>query len=210
MSLLREANSAATPRPSGRGGGPRTALLLIDVINPMSFDGGDKLFASALPAARSIAGLKDALRRQGVPAIYVNDNFGCWDLGFRELVALHLRTANRGQPIIELLAPQSGDHFILKPKHSAFYGTSLELLLQHLEVRRLILTGFAADICVWFSANDAHMRDYELVVPSDCVAAERPADAAYALEHMRRIMNADTRPAEALSCTPAIRAGGRL
>jgi nicotinamidase-related amidase len=209
MSLLREIKPAAAP-PSGRGGGPRTALLLIDVINPMTFDGGEQLFASALPAARNIATLKDALRRQGVPAIYVNDNFDCWDLGFRELVALHLRTANRGQPIIELLAPQPGDHFVLKPKHSAFYGTSLELLLQHLRVRRLILTGFAADICVWFSANDAHMRGYEVVVPRDCVAAERPADASHALEQMQRIMGADTRTAAELCGTPATHAGGRL
>lgn len=206
MSLLREVKSSG----ASRAGAARTALLLIDVINPMSFDGGEELYANALPAARQIATLKDALRRQGVPAIYVNDNFGCWDLGFRELVALHLRTANRGQPIIELLAPQSGDHFVLKPKHSAFYGTSLELLLHHLGARRLVFTGFAADICVWFSANDAHMRDYEVVVPEDCVASERASDAAFALAQMRRIMRADTRPAADLCRTPVARAGGQL
>ncbi|MDX2166627.1 MAG: isochorismatase family cysteine hydrolase [Deltaproteobacteria bacterium] len=195
MSLLREsAPPPVAPRPGGRGGGARSALLLIDVINPMQFDGGERLFAAALPAARNIAALKDALRRRALPTIYVNDNFGCWDLGFRELVALHLRTANRGQPIIELLAPQPGDHFILKPKHSGFYGTSLELLLQHLRVRRLLLAGFATNICVWFTANDAHMRGYELHVPADCVAAETPADTAYPLEQMRRVMGADTRP----------------
>ena len=174
------------------------ALLLIDVINPLDFAGGAQLYANALPAARRIAALKGMLRRDGVPAVYVNDNFGCWDLGFRELVALHLRTANRGQPIIELLAPQPGDHFVLKPKHSGFYGTSLELLLTHLGARRLILTGFAANICVWLTANDAHMRGYRLIVPADCIAAEAADDTAYVLRQMQRVMDADTRPSTEL------------
>jgi nicotinamidase-related amidase len=199
MSAWPEVVPAAGPRERAQiRGWAGAALLLIDVINPLDFVGGDQLYASALPAARRIAALKGMLRREGVPAVYVNDNFGCWDLGFRELVALHLRSANRGQPIIELLAPQAGDHFVLKPKHSGFYGTSLELLLTHLGARRLILTGFAANICVWFTANDAHMRGYRLMVPADCIAAEAADDTAYVLRQMQRVMDADTRPSTEL------------
>ncbi len=187
--------------PSGDPPSSKAALLLIDVINPLEFDGGDALFAQAIPAARRLALLKSELADQGVPVIYVNDNFGYWDLGFRELVALFERTANRGQPIIRLLPPAPGDFFILKPKHSGFYGTSLELLLDNLGARTLILTGFAANICVFFTANDAHMRGYRLIVPADCVASEQASDTTYVLDQMQRVMRADTRPADS-SCSP--------
>jgi len=170
--------------------GSDRALLLIDVINPLAFEGGELLFRHALPAAKRIATLKAQLRSAGVPAIYVNDNFGSWDLGFREMVAYYQRFSSRGHSIIKLLAPDPGDHFVLKPKHSGFYGTTLDLLLRHLGVRELILTGFAADICVLFTANDAHMRDYRLVVPADCVASEDPEDAAHALRQMERVLQA--------------------
>lgn len=172
-----------------------TALLLIDVINPLDFPGGAQLLAQALPAARRIAALKAALRRRGVPAIYVNDNFACWALGFRELVARLRRRRCRGRPLIERLAPRADDLFVLKPMHSGFHGTSLEPLLRHLRARRLILTGFAADICVWLTANDAHMRGYRVVVPADCVAAEVAGDASHALAQMQRVLGADVRPA---------------
>src|SRR5436305_9486166 len=60
------------------------ALLLIDVINDLEFDGGEKLLAPALAAARRIAALSARARRAGVPVIYANDNFGRWRSDFRE------------------------------------------------------------------------------------------------------------------------------
>ena len=187
---------------NARGGD--AALLLIDVINPLEFDGGDELLRFALPAAGALTAFKAYAREQGIPAIYVNDNFGCWDLGLRELAERELHTASRGRPIIELLAPAPGDHLVLKPKHSGFYGTSLSLLLEHLGTQRLILTGFAANICVWVTAIDAHMRGYELLVPGDCVASETERDTAYALEQLHRVVGADTRPWAELRRTGAI------
>jgi nicotinamidase-related amidase len=180
------------------------ALLLIDVINPLEFDGGEELLRFALPAAGALAAFKAHAREHGIPAIYVNDNFGCWDLGLRELVDRELHAASRGRPIIELLAPEPGDHLVLKPKHSGFYGTSLALLLEHLGAQRLILTGFAANICVWVTAIDAHMRGYDVLVPSDCVASETERDTAYALEQLQRVVGADTRPWAELRRTGAI------
>jgi nicotinamidase-related amidase len=187
-----------------RGGD--AVLLLIDVINPLEFDGGDALLRFALPAAATLATFKAYARERGIPAIYVNDNFGCWDLGLRELADRELQVASRGRPIIELLAPEPGDHLVLKPKHSGFYGTSLALLLEHLGAQRLILTGFAANICVWVTAIDAHMRGYDLLVPGDCVASETKRDTAYALEQLRRVVGADTRPWAELRRTGAIAA----
>jgi nicotinamidase-related amidase len=100
----------------------------------------------------------------------------------------------RGEEVARLLEPEEDDYFVLKPKHSGFYSTTLDTLLRYLGARVLIITGIATDICVLFTANDAYMRDFKLVVPSDCVAAEEPEESAHALEQMRRVLKADTRP----------------
>ena len=169
-----------------------TALLLIDVINDCEFDGGEDLLASARATLDPIAALTARCREAGVPVVYVNDNFGAWDQTFDELVERCCTTEVRGRELAEALRPEPGDHFILKPKHSAFYLTSLDALLQSLGVRRLILCGYAGDICVLFTANDAHMREYELVVPRDCIASEREDANECALEMMQRTLGAET------------------
>ena len=169
------------------------ALLLIDVINDMEFDGGAALLKHALPAARRIAALKRKARSQGIPVIYVNDNFGRWRSDFRHLVSHCLGDGARGEPVVRLLQPDEEDYFVLKPKHSGFFSTSLHILLEHLQAETLILTGFAANICVLYTANDAFMLDYKLVVPRDCVAAESVESRSYALEQMKRYLRADIR-----------------
>lgn len=172
-----------------------TVHLLIDMVNPFDFEGAKELFPHALEAARHIAAFKRRLRDAGVPTVYVNDNFDHWELGFRELVELY-RTRPPSAALLEHIAPVAGDHFILKPKHSAFYATSLEVLLARWKTRRLILTGIAGNICVMFTAHDAHMREFELIVPADCVASEREADNAAALDQMHRYMHTDIRPSD--------------
>jgi nicotinamidase-related amidase len=175
-----------------------TVLLLVDVINDFDFPEGPQLLRHALPAARRLAALKRRLRRRGIPAIYVNDNFGRWQSDFRAQVARCLRADAGGAAIARLLQPAEDDYFVLKPKHSGFYSTSLAVLLTYLGARRLIITGFAADICVLFTANDAYLRDYEVVVPADCTAAETPAARRYALRQMARFLRADVRASVSL------------
>ena len=99
----------------------------------------------------------------------------------------------RGKPIAELLEPEDEDYFVLKPKHSGFHSTTLEVLLAHLGASTLILTGIAGNFCVLFTAHDAYMRDFKLVVPRDCLASEAEADNRHALEHMANACKADTR-----------------
>src|SRR5436189_5936213 len=108
------------------------ALLLIDVINDFEFAGAEILFPPALPAAKQIATLKQMCRQAGVPAIYVNDNFGKWRSDFRTLISHCIEDDTRGRPIVELLKPDPEDYFVLKPKQSGFYSTTLEVLLKHL------------------------------------------------------------------------------
>lgn len=176
------------------------ALLLIDVINPMDFEGAADLLPPAISAARQIARLKRRAHAAAVPVVYVNDNFDCWHLGFRELVEKFRRARVPGAPIIELLAPDpKRDYYVLKPSHSGFFRTGLEVLLERLESRTLILTGFAGDICVLFTANDAYMRGFGVTAPADCVASERDEDNAHALRQMARLLKADIVTSNALN-----------
>lgn len=168
----------------------KTALLLIDVINDMDFPEGSNLLEHAIPAAHQIARLKKRLSAKKIPVIYVNDNFGHWQCDFNEQIQRCISPLSPGREVAECLIPTPQDYFVLKPKHSGFYSTSLEVLLAHLNVRHLILTGFAADICVLYTANDAYMRDYTLTIPSDCVASETETKRKRALEHMRNLLKA--------------------
>jgi len=170
------------------------ALIIIDVINDLEFEGGDALLPHALPMAHRIADLKQRLKRAGVPAIYVNDNFGKWQSNFNNIVRHCLDENVRGKPIVELLEPADDDYFVLKPKHSGFFSTTLDLLLRYLGVHTLILVGLQGNNCVLFTANDAYMRDFKIFVPSDCLASEKPEDNEYALQQMQQVLKADIRP----------------
>jgi nicotinamidase-related amidase len=174
------------------------ALLLIDVINDLEFPEGDQLLRHALPMARRIAELKTRAKSAGVPVIYVNDNFGRWQSNFNAQVEHCLGDGVRGKPIVELLRPEADDYFVLKPKHSGFFSTTLDLLLKYLGVHAVVLTGIAANICVLFTANDAYMRDFDLAVPSDCVASNTDEENRHALEQMRKVLKADIRPSAEL------------
>jgi nicotinamidase-related amidase len=173
------------------------ALLLIDVINDFEFPGGEKLLRLAQPAARKIAALKQRAKDAGIPAIYVNDNFGRWQSDFKKIVA-HCRDESRGKPFVELLLPEEDDYFVLKPKNSGFYSTTLALLLTHLGAKNLILTGIQGINCVLFTANDAYMRDYKIFVPSDCTASSTEEENQHALMQMQNVLKADISIAEEL------------
>ena len=170
------------------------ALLLVDVINDFEFPGGAQLLRHARPAAKRIAALKQRCHRAGVPVIYVNDNHGKWRSDFKKLVAHCLQDKVRGKEIVNTLKPADRDYFVLKAKHSGFYSTTLDLLLQYLGVETLILTGFTGDICILFTANDAYIRDYRLVIPKDCVVSEDKSENKKALEYMKRVVDADITP----------------
>ena len=148
------------------------------------------LLKHALPAAKKIAALRKRLKKAGVPVIYVNDNFGHWQCDFQSQVRRCSSPESPGSEIAKLLLPDEDDYFVLKPMHSGFYSTSLDVLLRFLQVETLILTGFAGDICVLYTANDAYMRDFSLVVPSDCVASESAEGTRQALDHMKNRLKA--------------------
>ena len=170
----------------------RTALLLVDVINLFDFPAGAVLARRALGPARNIARLRERAHTSGIPVIYVNDNWGRWRSDFKSIVADCRRPDRPGAPIATLLAPTSRDFFVLKPHLSGFHETPLDTLLQAGAVQTVVITGFAADNCVFFTAAEAHMRDYRVVVPSDCCASELDAERRHVLGKMRKFLHAGT------------------
>ena len=142
--------------------------------------------------------MKRRAKRVGIPSIYVNDNFGSWQSDFQHVLRHCLDEDVCGKPLATLLQPDDEDYFVLKPKHSGFYSTTLELLLQALGVHTLMLTGLAGNICVLFTANDAYMRGYRLIIPADCVASQTVRENTSALRLMQTVLNADVRPSTAL------------
>jgi nicotinamidase-related amidase len=177
------------------------ALILIDVINDMEFENGAALLANALPAAKRIARLKRRARDAGVPVIYVNDNFGKWRSDFRQQLGHVLEEGVRGEPVAEILRPDKEDYFVLKAKHSGFYHTQLDLLVDYLHVKTIVLAGFTTDICVLFTAADAHMRDLEVIVPPDCSAAANEQEHEAALDLMSRVLDVVTIASEDVDFT---------
>src|SRR5213596_1068820 len=173
------------------------ALLLIDIINDFDFPEADQLLHYARPMAQKLLRLKRRAQKAGVPVIYVNDNFGRWKSDFRRTLD-HCARHGRGRDLVKLLRPEESDYFVLKPKHSGFFSTTLEILLRYLETKTLILTGIAGNFCVLFTANDAYMRDFNLFVPPDCTVSNTKKEHESALGLMKKFLKADTRPSSGI------------
>ena len=177
----------------------KAALLIIDVLNTFDFPGGDDLLAASGAIADPITKLRAAAREADCPAIYVNDNYARWRDEPSDLVRHLSADGMRGADLARRLAPEREDYFVVKPESSGFYATTLPALLPRLGVDRLVLTGMAVDICVLFTASDAHMREYPLWVPTDTVAGENADRAAWAMHLMRETLSVETRPTTELS-----------
>ncbi len=168
------------------------ALLILDMLNTFDFPEARLLHPSALKAAQSIAALKEKFKTQNLPVIYVNDNFGNWQSNWEKIYQMCSSPDCLGKDIAETLKPTDSDYFILKPMHSGFYSSSLESLLNTLEVDLLYITGIAGNICVLFTVNDAHMRHYKIVVPKDCIASNTKEDNEFALRQFREVFQFKT------------------
>ena len=179
-------------------------LLLVDFINPLNFPGSESLAPDALTAARATARLKARLAAQDVTTIYANDNYGVWQSDFHSLVSSCLGMQGPPGEIARLLYPQAQDITILKPRHSAFYASPLELLLTEMQTRELVICGLATDMCIQITASDAFLREYPCWVPSDCNAAESRRAKSASLQYMATVLKADVRPST--SAPPRLRA----
>jgi nicotinamidase-related amidase len=177
------------------------ALLVIDMISVWDFPDADLLAPRAMAIAPRIGELKRRCVRAGVPVVYVNDNRDQWRSEFRELAMLSAKASPPGEAIARSLLPGDDDYAVLKPKHSAFFATPLDLLLRHLRVSRVVITGVAADLCIAMSAAEARMRDYEVIVHRDCVAALSAARATRALRSFEEVHHLKTTPSSRIRFT---------
>src|SRR6187399_1457918 len=175
-----------------------TALLLIDVINDLAFDGSEALVTQAESMAVPLARLKRRATAAGVPTIYINDNFGQWRSDFRRTVAHCTARSSPGHRVSKRLRPTTRDYFVLKPKHSGFFDTTLDTLLETLGIRRVIVTGIAGNICVLFTANDAYMREFRVFAPKDCIVSNTPEINAYALQQIASVLKGNLTPSTGL------------
>lgn len=185
------------------------ALLLIDVINDLEFEDNQQIVKQAPGLARRIAALKERARAAGIPTIYVNDNFGRWKSDFHQQVRHCLQEDVNGRVLVEKLQPVEHDYFVLKPKHSGFFASTLDTLLRYLGAETLILAGIAGDRCVLFTANDAFLREFKIFVPSDCVVSNDSKQNREALKLMERVLRADIRPSNKLNLSALKKRAGR-
>lgn len=185
-----------------------TALLLIDVVNDLDFPGSEAIVEQAEPMSARLAAFKRRASRAGIPIVYVNDNFGQWRSDFRQTVNHCASHASPGRLVTKRLKPTSRDYFVLKPKHSGFYDTTLETLLDDLKITRVIVTGMAGNICVLFTANDAYMRGMKIYAPADCIVSNTLEDNAHALRQIGLVLKGDTTTSTQLRFAPP-RGGSR-
>lgn len=166
------------------------ALLLIDVLNHFEFPDGRQLLRNALPLVPRLMQLKQRARGRNVPVIYVNDNFGQWQSEVSALVAYCTRGNCASKPFVRPLQPDQSDYCILKPMHSGFYQSPLDLLLRHLGVSSIVLAGLATNSCILCTAHDANMRELGVTVVSDCCAARRRREHEEAIANIKEMADA--------------------
>ena len=183
-------SSRAAIAPDTAAGG--TALLVVDMISCWDFPDADKLLPAAHRIVGRIAALKARCRKAGVPVIYANDNRGRWRSDFPALVDLALGCEGPGAAITKTLGPARDDYFVLKPSQSAFFATPLELLLRHLAVDRIAITGVASDQCVLATVLEARMRSLQVVVPRDGVATQTSARNPAVLRQLEQVHGVPT------------------
>lgn len=164
------------------------ALLIIDMINDFQFHNGPILAKQADTISHNILSLKENMKKNGSPIIYINDHYKLWQANFEKIAAKCRNSLSEN--IIHRLYPNDDEYFLIKPKHSAFYGTALNTLLYSLNIKELVITGIAGNICVLFTANDAYMREYRITVPSNCIASNTEEDNDFALRMMKHILKA--------------------
>lgn len=173
----------------------KAVLLVVDFVNPLDFPGAEALAAPAVRAAQCTARVRRRMSADGHLTIFANDNYGIWQDDFKELWRRLAVVKGPAGALARCLKPRARDFSVLKPRHSAFYSTPLDLLLRQLRCKKLVIAGLATDSCILATAMDGYLRGYRLWIPEDCVASESAEASEQALALMRRMLKADTRAA---------------
>ena len=167
----------------------KSALIVVDMLNEYDHEDADVLVESVREALPAMRRLIERARDEGVPVVYINDNYGDWSAGRPELV--ERAVAGKAGDVVEPIAPADGTWFIAKARHSIFYETQLEYLLREQEIDRIVRVGQVTEQCILYSALDAYVRHFDVAVPRDAVAGIERDMADCALRMMERNLRAD-------------------
>ena len=170
----------------------RSALVVVDMLNPYEHEDAERLTASVAEVVEPLGGLVARALDEDVRVIYVNDNYGDWNSSADELVQRGLEGEH--PELVEPIRPPGDASFVIKARHSIFYGTPLEYLLATQELGRVVLTGQVTEQCILYSALDAYVRHVKVAVPTDAVAHIHPDLADAAVRMMELNMDADITP----------------
>jgi nicotinamidase-related amidase len=183
---------------------PETALIVIDMLNAYDHEDAEALAESVKENLPQIVELRNtAGERDDVMLVYVQDNYDSWNAERDDLVE---RACQGKHPeLVEPIAPVGRVALLQKGRHSIYYQTALDHLLQVEDVKRVILVGQVTEQCILYSALDAHLRGYDVIVPPDAVAHIDEDLAGAALEMMKRNMHADLTPAAEVFAAQASR-----
>lgn len=167
-----------------------TAVVIIDMMNTYQHPDAEDLIPNV---AKIIDPLSDLVRRAresgDVDLVYVNDNYGDFTAQFSDIVRSALDGAR--PDLVKPIVPSGDCRVMTKVRHSAFYATALAYLLARLETQRLILTGQVTEQCILYTALDAYVRHFQVVIPTDAVAHIDADLGAAALKMMEQNMSAE-------------------
>jgi nicotinamidase-related amidase len=170
---------------------PGTALLIIDMLNAYDHEDAEPLAESVREKLPGVVRLRDGARDAAgdLLTVYVNDNYDRWELGREDLVERALD--GRHPDLVEPIAPREPVPFVAKGRHSIFYQTAIDHLLRTSDVQRVVMCGQVTEQCILYSALDAYIRGYDIVVPPDAVAHIDPDLAQAALRMMETNMHVE-------------------
>ncbi|WP_287408133.1 isochorismatase family cysteine hydrolase [Oceanithermus sp.] len=160
-----------------------TALIVVDMQNDFAHPDGALFVSGAAESIPRIRALLDRARTAGARIVFTQDWHAEDDPEFR-IWPRHAVAGTWGAEIVEELAPRPGEARIQKLRYDAFYGTPLEHLLRLWGVRRVVVVGTVANICVLHTAGSAALRWFEVVLPEDGTSALTPFDLAAALRQV--------------------------
>ena len=168
---------------------PKVATIVIDMLNPYDHEDGEALAERVSERIEPIRRLIATADSADAELIYVNDNYDDFTATSEDIVQKALD--GKHPELIEPIRPRDGTQFIQKVRHSAFYESPLNHLLHVSEVERLVLAGQVTEQCILYTALDAYIRDFEIVIPRDAVVPLIPELGDAALKMMKRNMSAD-------------------
>ena len=195
-------DGARRPERHRERGDGATALIVVDMLNTYEHEDAERLASNVKPTVAPISGLVSRARDDDVPVVYVQDNYGDWNTSAEKLARRAME--GRHPELVEPILPPDDAAFIIKARHSAFYQTLLEYLLDRDGAGRIVLAGQVTEQCILYSALDAYVRHFEVAVPRDAVAHIHESLGDAALEMMERNMGAEVAGSDQLRFSSSI------